>query len=152
MKKVKNQKESSKIKYNLAIDSNIFTNKNFLNFLLWKKDIIAVHILPIVFLEVGYYFMGKDMGWDIFLKYLNRYNSVILGWDDLDNATILRKALAQKQELPFRYHFRDFLIGSQCISKNLDLVTNNIKHFQWVDNIRVFTPEELVAHIMQDQH
>lgn len=152
MKKVKNQIESSKIKYSLAIDSNVFRNKNFLNFLLWKKDFIAIHILPIVFLEVGYYFMGKDMGWETFLKYLNRYNSVILGWDDLDNAIILRKALAQKHELPFRFHFRDFLIGSQCISKNLDLVTNNVKHFQWVDYIRVITPEELVAQIMQDQH
>jgi hypothetical protein len=52
----------------IAIDSNIFRNLNFINYLRINKTKIQVYIPSIVSFELGYYFLTKGITWEDFLK------------------------------------------------------------------------------------
>jgi hypothetical protein len=134
-------------KKDVAIDSNVFRNKEFLAFILWRKDKINLKILPIVFLEFGHYFMAFGNNWEQLLHYFEKFNAELLKWNEIDSKTILEKSVQMKNELPLKHHFRDFLIGTQCEKKNFDLITYNVKHFSWIKTIQIYTPDEFVAKI-----
>nr|MDO8112957.1 hypothetical protein [Candidatus Sigynarchaeota archaeon] len=134
----------------IAIDSNTYRNLGFINFLQKYKDHIHVHLPSIVYLEVGYYFMSKGISWDGFVGQLQKMNGSGLPWDLVDQRTVLEQAIGQKGDLPFKAHFRDFLIGVQCMKANLQLITNNKRHFQWCSGISVVSPEEFVTSFVRD--
>jgi len=134
----------------IAIDANTFRNLGFINFLQKNKELIRVHLPSIVFLEVGYYFMSKGISWDGFVAQLQKLNSTNLTWNLIEDREVLEYAIANKESLPFKLHFRDFIIGVQCMNANVHLITHNKRHFHWCSGISVFTPEEFTASFLQD--
>ena len=51
-------------------------------------------------------------------------------------------------QLPFKHHARDYIIGATAIKTNASaLITYNKAHFHWLNenNIDVLTPEEFLA-------
>jgi predicted nucleic acid-binding protein len=91
--------------------------------------------------------MNKGKDWESFLGYLSNYNASIRDWENLDIRKILESAITNKNNLPFKHHFRDFLIGIHCENLSLDLVTYNKKHFQWMKKVKIFTPDEFVLQL-----
>lgn len=134
----------SKQKKAVAIDSNIFRNLNFINYLRMNKTDIQVFIPSIVNFEIGYYFLIKGITWEDYLAEIQKFNGKILDWDSVITQDVLKNAINNKKTLPFRHHFRDFIIGTQCENLGLDLISYNKSHFDWVKNVITQTPEEFI--------
>jgi len=137
---VENEEKLEKI----AIDSNIFRNLNFINYLRINKAKIQVYIPSIVSFELGYYFLTKGITWEDFLKEIQKFNGTFLEWDSVVLLEVLKNALNNKATLPFRHHFRDFMIGTQCENTSLDLISYNKNHFTWLKHVSIQTPEEFI--------
>jgi len=127
-----------------AIDSNVFRNLNFINYLRINKAKIQIYIPSIVSFEIGYYFLSNGVTWEEFLKEIQKINGIFLEWDSVILLDVLKNALNKKASLPFRHHFRDFMIGTQCENTGLDLISYNKKHFTWLKRISIQTPEEFI--------
>ena len=134
----------SKQKKTVAIDSNIFRNLNFINYLRMNKTDIQVFIPSIVNFEIGYYFLIKGITWEDYLAEIQKFNGKILDWDSVITQDVLKNAINNRKTLPFRHHFRDFIIGTQCEKLGLDLISYNKNHFDWVKNVITQTPEEFI--------
>lgn len=134
----------SKQKKTVAIDSNIFRNLNFINYLRRNKTDIQVFIPSIVNFEIGYYFLIKGITWEDYLAEIQKFNGKILDWDSVITQDVLKNAINNRKTLPFRHHFRDFIIGTQCEKLGLDLISYNKSHFDWVKNVITQTPEEFI--------
>jgi len=134
----------SKISEKITIDSNVFRNLNFINYLRINKNEIQVYIPSIVSFEIGYFFLTKGITWEDFLKEIQKFGGVFLEWDSVILLDVLKNALNNKETLPFRHHFRDFIIGSQCEKIGYDLISYNKNHFKWLKRISIQTPEEFI--------
>ena len=134
----------SKISEKVAIDSNVFRNLNFINYLRINKEKIQVYIPSIVSFEIGYYFLTKGITWEDFLKEIQKLHGIFLEWDSVVLLEVLKNALNNKEILPFRHHFRDFMIGTQCEKIGLNLISYNKNHFEWLKRISIQTPEEFI--------
>ncbi|MBN2151949.1 MAG: type II toxin-antitoxin system VapC family toxin [Candidatus Lokiarchaeota archaeon] len=128
----------------IALDTNVFRNFDFINYLIKKKEHCQVNLPSVVHLELGSFFKSKGLSWETFENDLARINALVLPWEGIDDQAVVENAFANRGELAFRDHFRDFLIGSQCMKLNLDIVTNNKRHFQWCNGIIIMTPDECV--------
>ena len=128
----------------IAIDSNIFRNLDFINFLRQNKGSLQIFLPTIVCLEVGYFYMRKGITWESFRKEVHKFNGIFLDWESIRIMKVLKYAVENKNTLPFRHHFRDFLIGTQCKILGINLVSYNKNHFKWLKPILVFNPEEYI--------
>jgi len=140
-------KKSNKIKLKLALDSNIFRNYDFINYLTLNKSKFQVFMPTIVQLEVGYYYISRGISWNEFVEDIKKFNGIFLKWDNSLILKVIQNAFAYKNQLPFKNHFRDFLIGTECEKKQTPLITYNKKHFTWVNKIKIFTPEEYLLEL-----
>lgn len=129
----------------IALDSNVYRNFSFINYLVEKKDDFNVHIPTIVFVELGYFFISKGLSWETYLSDLEKFNGKMLEWGVFNLELLINNAYDNRAELAFKNHFRDYLIGLQCMNLKLQLVTYNQRHFTWCEGISIITPEDLVA-------
>jgi len=146
---IQNQNNSlmNKVKDKIAIDSNVFRNFGFINYLRQNKGSFQVFIPTIVYLEVGYYYLSKGITWEEFIKEIQKFDGDFLGWESIIVSEVLKNAISNKLTLPFREHFRDFLIGTQCENLKIKFITYNKNHFKWIESISILTPEEFVQEI-----
>ncbi len=131
-------------KKKLALDSNVFRNLRFINYLRQEKTKLEVKFPAIVYLEVGYYYLRKGISWENFLEEIQKINGSFLGWDSIEVSEVIKNALTNKSTLPFRDHIRDFLIGTQCERLKINLITYNKSHFSWMREVSILTPEEFI--------
>jgi predicted nucleic acid-binding protein len=127
-----------------ALDSNVFRNLKFIDYLILHKDELDIAFPKIVQLEVGYYFKTKGYNWEKFMIEMQKFNCRMLDWQMGDPELIINKAFDWKQQLPFKDHIRDYLIGTQCKNENRTLITYNVSHFSWIEKIEVIAPEDFV--------
>ncbi|MFX0098972.1 MAG: type II toxin-antitoxin system VapC family toxin [Candidatus Hodarchaeota archaeon] len=125
-----------------AIDSNVYRDVRFINFMKKNKDLFDIYIPSVVYLEVGYFFLNRGISIKGYEKDIRKFNGKVLKWDSIDTKLVLEYAFGEKAVLPFRDHFRDFLIGAQCIKEKIDLITYNTRHFAWCKGIKIITPRE----------
>ncbi|MHA1489554.1 MAG: hypothetical protein ACTSRI_07860 [Promethearchaeota archaeon] len=140
-------KKLNKTKLNLALDSNIFRNNDFINYLTLNKLKFQVFMPTIVQLEVGYYYIVRGISWNEYIEDIKKFNGIFLQWDNSIISKVVLNAFANKNQLPFKKHFRDFLIGTECEKINIPLITYNKKHFKWINKIMIFTPEEYLLEL-----
>ncbi len=132
-------------KEKIAIDSNVFRNLNFINYLKQNKASLQVFFPTIVYLEVAYYYLRKGISWEDFLEDIQKFNGTFLDWKSIVIKNVLINAIKNKSTMPFRHHIRDFLIGTQCETLKIALISYNKKHFQWlIKTVSVLTPEEFI--------
>jgi predicted nucleic acid-binding protein len=131
-------------KTKIAIDSNIFRNSHFINYLKLNKASLEVFIPSIVYLEVAYYYLRKGITWADFLEDIKKFEGVFLDWKSIVIEEVIKNAIANKTNMPFRHHIRDFLIGTQCEALKISLVSYNKNHFNWLHTVSVLTPEEFI--------
>ncbi len=129
---------------NIALDSNVFRNLDFINYITIYKDKLSIHLPSIVQLELGYYFLAKGSSWELFLRDIQKFNGKMMEWNTVKIENVLQNAISQKSILPFKEHFRDFIIGTQCESLSCSLITYNSHHFNWLKQIITYTPESFI--------
>jgi len=128
----------------IALDSNVFRNLGFINFLRQNKDSFQVYFPTIVYLEVAYFYLRKGISWEGFFDEVQKFNGTFLGWESIEITEVINHAIMNKSTLPFRHHIRDSLIGTQCEKLNISLISYNKIHFKWLTTVLVLTPEEFV--------
>ncbi len=97
----------------------------------------------IIYIEilVWYEMIGlnrKDLDEDLKLIKTSISDFTLEGIDQLmDN-------VRNNKNLQFRHHASDFLIGTQCMLWESILITNNKKHFEYLKEDKVVTPQEFI--------
>lgn len=130
--------------FKIALDTNIFHNRNFIAYLILHKHKFQIFLPTIVQIETGFFYVLRGLTWMDFQKNIAEFNGMAIEWKSKFTPNLLEFAYKNKSDLPFKHHFRDFMIGTQCEALELDLITYNVKHFQWVPHIKLFTPEQFV--------
>jgi hypothetical protein len=108
---------------------------------------MKIFVPTIVQLEVGFFHLIKGNSWDDFVNYIKQFGGELVQWGNFTNSDVLQNAYIARQKLPFRQHFRDFIIGTECQSLGCSLVTNNVSHFSWVTGIQVYSTEQFIMGI-----
>ncbi len=129
----------------IAIDSNVFRNIDFINYLILHKNEISIALPSLVQLETGYFYLSKGYTWEDFLKYTQKFNAKLMEWNSIQIKDVLQNAFAQRDFLPFKHHFRDFIIGTQCETLSYSLITYNTTHFKWFKEVAAQTPEAFIV-------
>jgi len=130
----------------IALDSNIFRNQDFINYLTLHAVDFKIFLPSIVQLEVGYFYRVKNISWPQLKADLNKFGCKLVPWGNFKNSNVIENAYKNRNELPFHHHFRDYLIGTECKNTVKMLITYNKKHFLWLNKVQILTPEELVVY------
>ena len=64
----------------LALDSNVFRNVKFIDYLILHKDKLNISLPVIVQLEVGYFYRLKGLSWADFKDEMSKFNCQFLDW------------------------------------------------------------------------
>ncbi len=129
----------------IAIDSNIFRDKDLINYLILRKDHLHVYVPTIVQMEAGFFHLIKGNTWDQFVQHVGEFGGELVGWDKVLVQDIVVNAFNARQKLPFRQHIRDFIIGTECETLGCELITWNVKHFFWAKKVKVRSPDQFVT-------
>ena len=130
----------------IALDSNIFRNQDFLNWLILNKSNYSISISIIVYLETLFWYFTRSTTLEDFTYDLNKINAKVISLDINLAQSTANKAI--KSMLSFKHHARDFIIGSTAISNEAILLTYNKRHFLWMPEGKVKNPEEFVEQII----
>ena len=129
----------------IALDSNVFRNIDFIDYLILHKTELSIALPSLVQLEAGYFYLAKGFTWGDFVKYTQKFNAKMMAWNLIQIEDVLRNAFMQKKFLPFKDHFRDFIIGTQCDALSYSLITYNLNHFKWLKQRRAQTPDAFIV-------
>ena len=128
----------------IALDSNVFRNYDFINYLTLNSTDFEIYLPTIVQLEVGYFYKTKNIDWDRFKDDLDKFGCKMIKWENVKPSKIIENAYKNRRDLPFRHHFIDYIIATECEKLIDKLITYNIKHFNWENNFEIMTPEDFV--------
>jgi hypothetical protein len=129
----------------VAIDSNTFRNRDFINYLVLHKKQIRVFVPTVVQMEVGFFHLIKGNTWSDFVQHVGEFSGELVAWDHFSVQDVVMNAYNARQKLPFRQHIRDFIIVTECENLGCDLITANIDYFYWVKKVLVRSPDQFVS-------
>lgn len=132
--------------WRILLDSNVFRNRGFLDWLRLRSKDFEVLVSPIVYAETALWYTYVGLGVKGLDKDLEGVGGEIIEIGKKEGKLVAEMAYKYRKETPFRHHARDYLIGVQAITSNSSVVTQNRDHFSWLEKegIKVFSPEELV--------
>lgn len=136
----------------IALDTNIFRHRAFIAYLTIYNSEFDIYIPTIVQIETGYYYILRGFTWKDFQSDISKFKAISIEWSSKNTPKLLKFAKKNKSALPFKHHFRDFMIGTECSALKLDLITNNSKHFQWIPNIKIYTPEQFIQKLIVEKN
>ncbi|MFQ6137246.1 MAG: type II toxin-antitoxin system VapC family toxin [Candidatus Hydrothermarchaeales archaeon] len=125
----------------LLLDTNVFSNKKFLEWL--KQQKTTAYMSSISYVELFYHFLKKGRDEEFMDAFLKATGVEILPFD-LECAKITSKSSIGRWD--FKEHARDYMIGSLALKHGGLLVTENIKDFEWMKK-RVKSPDEFLKTI-----
>ncbi len=125
----------------ISLDSTIFRDLDFVDWLYINKDNFKISISVIVALETSYWYKLRGLEKSMFPNEIKKINGTIIDLvaDDID----LISQYSINSKLRFKHHARDLIIGSHSLKINSILITANTKHFQWMSD-NVMTPDDFV--------
>jgi predicted nucleic acid-binding protein len=126
----------------ISLDSNIFRDQDFIDWLQSSEDKIEVFLSVISALETFHWYNIRGISEELFKKDIEALGATI---NDLayQNIFYISKN-AKNSALPFRHHARDFIIGTHAQFHKAKLITFNKTHFDWLGQENVLSPDELV--------
>ncbi len=133
------------MKWRLMLDSSAFGNRLFIDWLRLRRGDLEILLSPIVVAETALWYLYSGLTASDFEEELGKLGGKVLPinlGDALESASL---AYENRRRLPFRHHARDYIIGVQAMKSGSDIITYNKGHFEWVNGVRVLTPEEAVA-------
>ena len=137
----------------IGLDSTVFKNRKFIDWLIYNKDLFETHISEVVYMETLLWYKRLDLGKEGFDDDLNELHAKIIFVDMKLSDLITENAVKFGRGFPFRDHARDYVIGSIAESEESYLITDNVKHFRWLsDRVQVMTPEEFVYRYVKKEH
>ena len=125
------------IKLKLALDTNVFNNKKFCNWLLLEKE--EKYLPAIVYMEYLNHHLKKGNTESMVDAFLEQMNITVVPFGK-NEAT--KAAQSRFNNWDSNENARKYTIASTAISLNAKLVTNNSKDFKWMDN--VLTPDDIL--------
>jgi tRNA(fMet)-specific endonuclease VapC len=122
-----------------CLDSNVFSSDP--DFFVWmgKKDIKG-YLSSLALMELSYYEMKRIGG--SMVRLLSTINGLDIEIVPFDKTLAM---IAAKNALPWHDMSRnamDYAIGAYAYKRKIPMVTNNKKHFKWLDE--VYTPAEIM--------
>lgn len=130
------------VKMKISLDSTVFRNPKFIFWLQRNKDLFTINLSIIVVLETFHWYNLRKISKTTFDKMINSLNANIINLTKNQIGKISNNVF--KSQLMFKHHSRDIIIASHSIQEQAIVITNNIKHFDWMDN-KNLTPDELVV-------
>ena len=137
----------------IGLDSTVFKNRKFIDWLIYNKGLFETHISEVVYMETLLWYKRLGIGKGGFDDDLNELHAKIIFVDMKLSDLITENAVKFGREFPFKDHARDYVIGSIAESEECYLITDNVKHFRWLfDRVQVMTPEEFVYRYVKKEH
>lgn len=128
----------------ITLDSNVFKEQMFINYLMDNQDIFARHNMPLlVYIEVLVWYEMTGLNRNDLDEDLKLIKTTI-GEFPLTAIDQLMTNIRTNKNLQFRHHARDFMIGTQCMLWDSILITNNKRHFEYIKEEKLVTPEEFI--------
>ncbi|MHA1167904.1 MAG: type II toxin-antitoxin system VapC family toxin [Candidatus Hodarchaeales archaeon] len=127
---------------NITLDSNVFRNQTFIDWLSSNESIHDKHFFPLItYVEVLVWYEMRGLTREDLDDDLRKIKTEIVHFsiDYIDN---LMKNIRTNPSYMFRHHARDFLIGTTVEIKDAILITNNKRHFMWLPAGKTVSPEE----------
>ncbi len=126
----------------ISLDSSIFQDQDFIDWLQLSKDKMEVFISVISALETFHWYNIRGISEELFKKDIDALGAVVndLSYQDIFDISNNAKI----SPLQFRHHARDFMIGSHALENKSKLITFNINHFEWLGKKNVLSPDDLV--------
>ena len=120
----------------LDLDTNVFNNRQFCDWLFLQDK--EKYLPAVAYMEYLYHHLKKGNTESMVDAFLEHMNIVVpFGKDEAVQA-----ALGSFGNWDFGDNAREYTIGATAIKLNVTLVTNNIKHFKWMENVT--TPEDIL--------
>jgi predicted nucleic acid-binding protein len=130
----------------IALDTNATRRLDFINYLIKNRDHFKIYIPTVVQMELGYYYISHGMNWSTMVKEIAKWNGILMEFNQNVIPEVIKASYANRGQLSFRDHFRDYFIGVEASKVAERIITYNKSHFHWL-NIPVLTPEELILEI-----
>lgn len=126
----------------ISLDSSIFRDQDFVDWLQISKDKLEVFISVISALETYHWYNIRGISEELFKKDISALGAKVndLSYQDIFDIS----NNAKKSPLQFRHHARDFIIGSHALLNESKLITFNLNHFEWLGKKNVLSPDDLV--------
>lgn len=121
----------------LILDTDVFSNRDFLEEL---KTYHGEKIIPsVAYAELSvHYIFNKNKSAEEVRDFLRKFHITI---ENLDARVVNNGVLCCQDANDFKTHSRDYLIGAHAYPNPRIMITNNLAHFKFLDDvgIRVYT-------------
>lgn len=121
----------------LVLDTNVFNSKKFCKWLLNSGE--EKYLPAFAYMEYLYHNLKKGNTKSMVDAFLDQMNISIVPFGKDDAAEAARGPIGNWD---FSDNARDYAIGATALRLNAKLVTYNIKHFKWMEN--VVTPHDVL--------
>ncbi len=132
----------------IMLDSMIFGERSFLAWLRINTKQFRVFISPIVYAETALWYLYSGLGTEDLKADLLALNAEVPPITEEVAKIVAERAYINRKNLPFRHHARDYVIGAQAVLLETSIITRNKRHFNWINEVDVFSPEELVEKML----
>lgn len=125
----------------ITLDSNVFRNQDFINWLMSSQAAHDEHIFPLTaYIEVLVWYEMKGLTREGLDNDLEKIKTTIETFSSI-HIELLMENIRKNPHFKFRHHARDFVIGTIAQYKGTILVTNNDRHFKWLKT-PIMSPEK----------
>lgn len=114
----------------LALDTNIFNSKKFCTWLLNSDK--EKYLPAIAYMEYLYHNLKKGNTESMVDAFLEQMDITIVPFGKEEAVEAARGSIGNWD---FSENARDYAIGATAIQLDAKLVTNNIKHYNWMKNV-----------------
>jgi tRNA(fMet)-specific endonuclease VapC len=121
----------------IILDTNVFSHGKFCKWLLENRE--EKYLPSVAYLEFSYHHLKKGNTQSMVDAFLDEMNIIIVPFTSKEAKIAAETPLGSRD---FAKNARDYAIGATAISIGGTMVTNNLKDFNWLDQIT--TPDELM--------
>lgn len=133
---------SNKIK--ISLDSSIFRDIDFVEWLQLNSERFHISISVIVYLETYHWYNLRGIDKNLFEEEMSALNGKINDLYSSEVENISNNAI--KSNLLFKHHARDLIIATHAIKQDSVVITLNKRHFDWMD-AKPMSPDELILSV-----
>ncbi len=133
----------------ISLDSNVFRDQNFIEWLILNTPEITVYMSIITTLETYYWYVIRGLSKSEFQEDISALHAQIVPFVSDHICPISTNA--KNSRLRFKHHARDFIIGTHAQLKESILITHNLKHFPWINADHMMTPDDFVLKFSTDK-
>ena len=131
----------------IHLDSNVFRNQSFIDWLILHKESFVSGISIIVYIETLFWYLTKRQTIDDFGLDLADFQATIIPFEEKIAQEAAQNAI--DSILPFKHHARDFIIGTTALKEEATLLTYNLRNFTWMSSTQLSTPESLIEQYLE---